>query len=143
MKLKLTRFVHRYLLNPPIKWAFAAGVVPPGYAMLETIGRKSGEPRQTPVGDGLFGDTFWIVAEHGQKAAYVRNILANPNVRLRVRSGWLKTVWRTGVAEVLTDDDPRERQRQLAAGNFRRRSNAFIVRAMSTELLTVKVTLER
>jgi hypothetical protein len=52
-------------------------------------------------------------------------------------------VWRNGTAEVLSDDDPRERQRQLAAGNLRRRSNAFIVRAMSTELLTVKITLER
>jgi deazaflavin-dependent oxidoreductase (nitroreductase family) len=141
MKLKLTRFVHRYLLNPPVKWAFAAGVVPPGYAMLETIGRKSGEPRETPVGDGLIGDTFWIVAEHGHKAAYVRNLLANPSVRLRVRSGWLKTTWRTGTAEVLAEDDPRERQRQLAATSIRRRSNAFIVRAMSTELLTVKITL--
>ena len=143
MKLKLTRFVHRYLLNPPVRWAFAIGIVPPGYAMLETIGRKSGEPRETPVGDGLIGDTFWVVAEHGHKAAYVRNLQANPNVRVRVRTGWLKTTWRMGTAEVLADDDPRERQRQLAAGNFRRRSNAFIVRAMSTELLTIKITLAR
>ena len=143
MKLKLTRFLHHYLLNPPVKWAFAAGIVPPGYAMLETIGRNSGEPRQTPIGDGLIGEAFWIVAEHGRKAAYVRNIMANPNVRVRIRSGWLKTTWRSGTAEVLADDDPRERQRQLAAGSFRRRSNAFIVRAMSTELLTVRITLER
>jgi deazaflavin-dependent oxidoreductase (nitroreductase family) len=143
MKLKLTRWLHRYVLNPPVRWAFAAGIVPPGYAMLETIGRRSGQPRETPVGDGLIGDTFWIVAEHGRKAAYVRNLQANPQVRVRLRSGALKTVWRNGTAEVLSDDDPRERQRQLAAGNLRRRSNAFIVRAMSTELLTVKITLER
>jgi deazaflavin-dependent oxidoreductase (nitroreductase family) len=141
VKLKVTRFVHRYLLNPPVRWAFAVGIVPPGYAMLETTGRKSGEPRQTPVGDGLIGETFWIVAEHGYKAAYVRNLQANPDVRLRIRSGWLKATWRTGTAEVLPDDDPRERQRQLAALSFRARSNAFIVRAMSTELLTVKITL--
>jgi deazaflavin-dependent oxidoreductase (nitroreductase family) len=142
VKLRLTRFVHRYLLNPPVKWAFAAGIVPPGYAMLETIGRRSGQPRETPVGDGLIGDTFWIVAEHGHKAAYVRNIEANPRVRVRLRSGALKTVWRSGTAEVLSDDDPRERQRQLAAGNFHARRNAFIVRAMSTELLTVKITFD-
>jgi hypothetical protein len=45
------------------------GVVPPGYALLETVGRGSGLPRQTPVGDGLIGDTFWIVAEHGLSAS--------------------------------------------------------------------------
>jgi F420H(2)-dependent quinone reductase len=36
--------------------------------MLETIGRRSGQLRRTPIGDGLIGDTFWIVAEHGLSA---------------------------------------------------------------------------
>jgi len=28
---------------------------------LETIGRKTGKPRRTPVGNGLVGKQFWIV----------------------------------------------------------------------------------
>jgi deazaflavin-dependent oxidoreductase (nitroreductase family) len=141
MKLRLVNLLHKYVLNPPIVLLFRLGVVPPGYAMLETIGRKSGQARLTPVGDGLVGKTFWIVAEHGTKAAYVRNLQANPRVRVQLRKGW-RTEWHTGTASVLADDDPRERQRILAAGNLRRRSNAFIVRSLGTELATVKIDLD-
>lgn len=34
----------KYALNQPIKLLFALGVVPPGYALLERVGRKTGEP---------------------------------------------------------------------------------------------------
>ncbi len=64
VKLRLVRALQRYLLNPPIKLLFRLGVVPPGYSLMETVGRRSGKTRQTPVGDGLIGETFWIVAEH-------------------------------------------------------------------------------
>jgi deazaflavin-dependent oxidoreductase (nitroreductase family) len=98
------------LLNLPIKLLFAIGVAPPGYALLETTGRKTGKPRRTPVGIGLLGRQFWIVAEHGQKAGYVRNIAVSPGVRLKLRDGLLAR-WYTGTAHLLSGDDPRERQR--------------------------------
>ncbi len=101
--------------------------------MLETTGRKSGEPRRTPVSNGLERgtNTFWIVAEMGRKAAYVRNIEADPRVRIRVRGGW-----RTGTAQLLDGDDPRARLRSIS------RLNAAGVRAMGTELLVVRVDLD-
>jgi deazaflavin-dependent oxidoreductase (nitroreductase family) len=133
VKLRLVRALQRHVLNPPIKLLFGLGIVPPGYALLETVGRRSGQPRQTPVGDGLIGETFWIVAEHGLRAAYVRNLQAHPRVRVQVRRQ-RQTVWRTGIAEVVHDDDPRQRQRELARTSLSRRLNAFVVRAMGTEL---------
>jgi deazaflavin-dependent oxidoreductase (nitroreductase family) len=142
MKLASVRFVQRYLVNPPVRAAFGLGLIPPGYALLETIGRRSGLPRQTPVGDGLVGDTFWIVAEHGRRAAYVRNIEADPRVRVRMRVRG-SVVWRTGVATVVPEDDPYVRQRQLSQMSASRRLNAFVVRAMGTELLTVRIDLNR
>lgn len=45
-------------------------------ALLETISRKTGARRVTPVTNGLDGDVFWIVTEHGHNANYVRNIPA-------------------------------------------------------------------
>lgn len=141
MKLRVVRLLHRYVLNPPVVLLFRLGVVPPGYAMLETVGRQSGQLRQTPVGDGLVEDTFWIVAEHGLDAAYVRNLRANPRVRVRYREG-LRTVWRTGSAEVMPDDDPLERQRVLAGRSLSRRRNAFLVRALGTKLMTVRIDLD-
>jgi deazaflavin-dependent oxidoreductase (nitroreductase family) len=141
VKLRLVRLLHKYVLNPPIVLLFRIGIVPPGYAMLETIGGRSGQPRQTPIGDGLVGDTFWIVAEHGLRAAYVRNLRTNPRVRVRCRQG-LRTVWRSGSAEVMPDDDPLERQRALAGRNLSRRRNAFLVRALGTKLMTVRIDLD-
>jgi deazaflavin-dependent oxidoreductase (nitroreductase family) len=137
------RFVHlaqKYLLNPPIKVALAFGAAPPGYALLETVGRKSGKPRRTPVGNGLEGDTFWIVTEHGRRAGYVLNIEANPRVRVKLRRG-LRYVWLEGAARVLCDDDPRERQRRLSRGHPLRAINALAVRTLGTELLTVRIDL--
>jgi deazaflavin-dependent oxidoreductase (nitroreductase family) len=87
MKRRVVHFLQKYLFNPPVKLLFPVGLVRPGYALLETIGRKSGKPRRTPVGDGRMGGQFWIVAEHGRKAGYVRNIEANPRVRLKLREG--------------------------------------------------------
>jgi len=93
------------------------------------------------VGNGLVGKQFWIVAEHGQKAGYVRNIADNPRVRLKLRDG-LRARWYTGTAHLLSDDDPRERQRWLAIQAPSSASNAAAVRFFGTELLTVRVDLD-
>ena len=131
-KRQLSVALAKYAINPVVKWAVEHGVAPPTYAILETTGRKSGQRRRTPVGNGLDGDTFWIVAEHGKRAGYVRNIEADPRVRIRVGGRW-----RTGRATVMPDDDPRRRQREIGL-----RLNATVVRAMGTDLLTVRVDLD-
>jgi deazaflavin-dependent oxidoreductase (nitroreductase family) len=120
------------LLNPPVRALATRGLLP-GVALLETTGRTSGQPRRTPVSDGLERgtDTFWIVAEMGRGAAYVRNIEADPRVRIRVRGRW-----RTGTAHLLDGEDPRARLRSIS------RLNAAGVRALGTELLVVRVDLD-
>ena len=127
-KRRVSRALGKYLVNPVVK--LVAGYVP-WWALLETTGRKSGRPWRNPVGNGLDGNTFWIVAEHGNQAGYVKNIKANPRVRLRVAGRW-----RNGVAHLLPEDDARARQRTLPRGN------AALVRLMGTNLLTVRVDLE-
>lgn len=134
-KRALVRLVQKYLVNPPMRAALKLGVLPPTHALLETVGRRTGRPVQNPVGNGLADDghTFWIVAEHGRRAGYVRNIEANPRVRLRIGRDW-----RTGRAELCADDDPDARLRTIG-----RPVNARMVRTMGTELLTIKVSLDR
>ena len=53
MKHRIVHTLQKYVVNPPIKFLFAMGIAPPGCALLETTGRKTGRPRRTPVGDGL------------------------------------------------------------------------------------------
>jgi deazaflavin-dependent oxidoreductase (nitroreductase family) len=127
----------KYGGNPIVKLLFRLGIPVPGTAILETVGRKSGQPRRTPVTDGLDGDSFWIVAEHGRKAAYVRNIEANPRVRLK-----LGRRWRSGTARLLPEDDPRERLRKIGAARRRSRLNLATIRLAGTDLLTLRVDLD-
>ncbi len=128
----------KYAFNPVVRTLFRIGVPVPGTAILETTGRRSGQPRRTPVSDGLDGETFWIVAEHGNSTAYVRNLKVNPRVRVRVGRGW-----RTGSARALPDDDPRRRLRALARVRRRSIMNLATVGLMATDPLTVRVDLDR
>ena len=127
-KLKVSRFLAKRIVNP-ITGRLAGRV--PWWALLETTGRRSGLPRRNPVGNGLRGDTFWIVAEHGYHADYVRNMMADPRVRVRVNRRW-----RSGTATPIPEDDPYERQRRLS------RFNSAVVRVAGTELLTVRIDLD-
>ena len=141
MKHRIVHLLQKYLLNPPIRILFALGLVPPGYALLETTGRKTGKPRRTPVGNGLVGRQFWVLAEHGEKAGYIRNISSDPRVRVKLRDGlWAR--WYTGMARLLPNDNPRERQRWLANQLPGSASNAAAVRFFGTELLTVQIDLD-
>src|SRR5689334_24492046 len=113
MKHRIVHTLQKYVLNPPIRLALAIGLALPGYALLETKGRKTGKPRRNPVGDGRIGNEFWLVAEHGVKAGYVRNIQRDSHVRLKLREG-LRYRWHSGTANLLSGDDPEQRQRWLA-----------------------------
>jgi len=127
-KRRVVTWFHRHLANPLMR-RLARFI--PGQGVIETTGRRSGLPRQTPVGGRLDGASFWLVADHGQQSNYVRNIQANPRVRVRIGSRWLP-----GTAHLLLDDDPRLRLKQLP------RSNSLLVRLLGTDLRTIRVDLD-
>ncbi|CAL2057545.1 MULTISPECIES: nitroreductase/quinone reductase family protein [Streptomyces] len=102
----------------------------PLQTVLETTGRVSGVPRRTPVGGRRVGRAFWLVSEFGHRSQYVRNIEADPRVRVRIAGRW-----HHGTAHLLPDDDPRARLRGLP------RLNSTAVRALGTDLLTIRVDL--
>ncbi|WP_044505949.1 nitroreductase/quinone reductase family protein, partial [Mycobacterium simiae] len=74
---------------------------------------------------------FWMVSEHGDHSDYVRNIKANPSVRVRVGGRW-----RNGIAHLLPDDDPVARLGHLP------KLNSAVVRMMGSNLLTIRVDLD-
>jgi deazaflavin-dependent oxidoreductase (nitroreductase family) len=132
--------LQKLVVNPLDKLAFALGVPPPGDALLETTGRVSGRPRVTPVCDGQEGDTFWIIAQRGRDADFVRNIEADQ--RVRVKGSLTPEGWRPGTAHVLDDDDPEERIRVLSRGNRWRRLCLQTSGAAATSPLTVRIDLD-
>jgi deazaflavin-dependent oxidoreductase (nitroreductase family) len=124
------------LIDRLTRAALRAGLGRRSTALIETTGRKSGEPRITPVTNGLEGDVFWIVTEHGHRANYVRNIEANPRVRVNAGTGWRK-----GIARII-EEDPDTRLQQIVALNPRARANAQIVRKTKTENIVIRVDLD-
>ncbi|MGH8931944.1 MAG: nitroreductase/quinone reductase family protein [Egibacteraceae bacterium] len=103
----------------------------PGVVLLETIGRRSGEPRRTPVANGLNGDVFWVLAERGSGAQYVRNLQADPHVRVKVRGRW-----RSGLAQVLPNEDPQRIARLMPA-----KVTATAARLLATDLTVIRIDL--
>ncbi len=118
--------------NRLIRFALRAGFAPRAFALLETTGRRTGLVRHTPVGNGLDGDAFWLVAAHGTQADYVRNLQAKPRVRVKVGGAW-----RAGTAVVLPGDDPGVRSQTLPY-----RWDAAIGRLMASAPLTIRIDLD-
>ncbi len=54
------------------------------YLYLTTTGRRSGVPRRIEIWFTRHADRYYLVAEHGLKAHWVQNLLAQPAVRARV-----------------------------------------------------------
>jgi deazaflavin-dependent oxidoreductase (nitroreductase family) len=130
-KRRLSKRFSVRVLNPLVRPALERLRIP-GWALLETTGRRSGQPRRVPVGDGLRETAFWIVAEHGYGADYVKNIQADPRVRVRTRGRW-----RAGTAHILADDDAAARLRWL-----RRPVNDTVLRLNASQPLSIRVDLD-
>ncbi|MDQ3721100.1 MAG: nitroreductase family deazaflavin-dependent oxidoreductase [Actinomycetota bacterium] len=126
------RFVTNRLLNPVVRRLLERGWWPRTQALLETTGRKTGSLRHVPVGNGLRGASFWIVTEHGYAADYVQNIRKQPAVRVKVGRRW-----HAGTAQILPEDDPRERLRRLG-----RPVNDTLLLLVGTEQVTIRIHLE-
>ncbi|MFF8915863.1 nitroreductase/quinone reductase family protein [Streptomyces sp. NPDC015032] len=123
LKFRTVTSFQRYVANPVTRRL-------PFQTLVETTGRTSGLPRRTPVGGRRVGQAFWLVSEYGEKSQYVRNIQADPRVRVRIKGRWYK-----GTAHLLPQDDARARLKVLPRGN------SAAVRALGTDLLTVRVDL--
>lgn len=135
------------VVNPLVVALAERGLVPPTYALLETVGRRSGRLRRVPVANGLQGDTFWLIAGRGEHASFVWNIRANPRVRVKARPARLrdgvKMRWRTGMAHPLPDDDANGRHRRLGRGRPGYRLDGFLLRGLATvPMLTVRIDLD-
>ncbi len=53
--------------------------------LLTTVGRRSGQPRVTPLQFEEVGDVIYIASARGKDADWFKNIIANPNVHVQIR----------------------------------------------------------
>jgi len=56
----------------------------PLFLYLITKGRRSGAPREIEIWFTQHDGRYYVIAEHGRRAQWVRNIMAHPEVSFRV-----------------------------------------------------------
>ena len=54
------------------------------FVYLTTTGRKTGLPREIEIWFVEHRGRVYIFAEHGYKAQWVQNVIANPSVRIKI-----------------------------------------------------------
>jgi len=98
----LPKTVFRIIKHPP-QIAYALGLGPligRLVLLLTTTGRISGKKRVTPLQYETDGDVIYLGAVRGLKSDWVKNILADPQVEVQVKSRRFKAL-----AEVVTTPD--------------------------------------
>ncbi len=88
---------------------------PRGFGVLTTVGRRTGKTRRRCVRAIRRADRVYIVAIGGARSAWVKNLKANPRVRLRIRGGTFD-----GVARELSDPDERREAMEAYCGEINR-----------------------
>ena len=100
--MKLSRLLWRlFHFGPRVAYALGLGPLAGRFVLLlTTTGRKSGRPRVTPLVYERRGQTIFVASARGASADWLRNIQADPRVRVRVGRCQFE-----GQAEVTTDPE--------------------------------------
>ncbi|MGH2979807.1 MAG: nitroreductase/quinone reductase family protein [Solirubrobacterales bacterium] len=96
---------------------FGAAAAEQDYCYLTTTGRVSGEPREIEIWFGLDGSTLYMLSGGGERSNWVRNLLREPAVTVRIGS-----VTQPGRARVVEAPEEDERARRLLFDKYSPRS---------------------
>lgn len=134
-KFRRERTLGRYIMNPAVRALDRIGVRTALASEIETIGRKSGEPRRVPISMLFDAEGAWAICQHGLRSGWGLNISANPEVRVRQGDRW-----RTGTAVLLPDDDVVARSHTFAPHPLLAPAARSVFAALETNPVTVRIT---
>ncbi len=86
------------------------------FLYLTTIGRKTDRPREIEIWFVERDDRLYVLAEHGYKANWVQNVLAGPEVKIRLASRQYSAVGR--VLDPNEDGELYDEVRRLARHKY-------------------------
>ena len=101
------KYMNTYYMVPLSKVGLLPWMQNPltGYIMvLQTIGRKSGKPRLTPLNYALADGYIYCIAGFGSGTHWLANLKANPVVEVRIAGTALR-----GSAEIVTESEEAQR----------------------------------
>lgn len=92
------------------------------YCYLITIGRVSGKPHEIEIWFGYKGNTLYLLSGGMDKSDWVKNLLKNPSVKIRIAK---KTY--NATARLVTDEKEEMMARNLLADKYNeRRANGSL-----------------
>ena len=83
------------------------------YCYLTTTGRKSGLPREIEIWFGINGNSLYLLSGGEDKSQWVKNLLANPNVTVRIAKHNF-----SGVARIVNEEKEKTMARHMLAGKY-------------------------
>jgi deazaflavin-dependent oxidoreductase (nitroreductase family) len=83
------------------------------FCYLTTTGRRTGKPHTIEIWFAVDGDVVYLLSGGGDRADWVRNLMADPLVRLRIGTD----EW-NGTARVIHDEPTDAAPRQLLAAKY-------------------------
>ena len=83
------------------------------YCYLTTTGRKSGLPREIEIWFGINGNSLYLLSGGGDQSQWVKNLLANPNVTVRIAKHNFN-----GVARIVSEEKEETTARHMLAGKY-------------------------
>lgn len=107
---------------------------------LETVGRRTGEPRELEIWFAAEDDRVYLLSGGRDRAHWVRNLRENPAVRLRFGDRWLP-----GTARTIDDpSDPADRAaREALAAKYQGWRPGRPLSAWARESLPVVIDLSK
>ncbi len=83
------------------------------YCYLTTTGRKSGLAREIEIWFGINGNSLYLLSGGGDQSQWVKNLLANPNVTVRIAKHNFN-----GVARIVSEENEETVARHMLAGKY-------------------------
>jgi len=83
------------------------------YCYLTTTGRKSGLPREIEIWFGVNRNSLYLLSGGGDQSKWVKNLLTNPNVTVRIAKHNFK-----GVARIVSEEKEETMARHMLAGKY-------------------------
>jgi deazaflavin-dependent oxidoreductase (nitroreductase family) len=102
---------------------------------LVTVGRKTGEPREIRIWFSSVDDRVFVLAQDRERAHWVRNVGADPQVRVRIGARSFE-----GRARVI---DPADTDDRLARDTWAEKYGTKYFEKFLREALPVAIDLER
>jgi deazaflavin-dependent oxidoreductase (nitroreductase family) len=119
------------------KQGLPAGLAGEEYCYLTTTGRVSGRPHEIEIWFGLRGHTLYLLSGGGERSDWVKNLRAQPAVRVRIAQHNF-----AAMARIVSEAEEDRLARELLADKYQEREEDQSLSEWARTALPVALELE-